>query len=234
MNTDLSLFYERYEALRDQADAAFARTRDLHADLVRCSLGCADCCWALFDLTLIEAMYINHRFGSAFRGIHRDSLLARCNQADRAIYRIKRRAFRRLSNGGDQGAIINGMARERVRCPMLTDQNRCEIYSFRPITCRLYGVPLRIGSESHTCGLSGFQKGAAYPTVFVDVLHNRLTDLSTDMVERVQSRHLRMGGMLVPLSMALLTTYDESYLGIGPESEKSDAAVPSTARTDDA
>lgn len=231
MNTDFSLFYERYRALRDKADAAFARTQGLHPDLVRCSLGCADCCWALFDLSLIEAMYINHRFGIAFSGARRDALLARCNQADRVIYRIKRRAYQRLSSGGGEDAIIRAMARERVPCPMLTDQNRCAIYSFRPITCRLYGVPLRIGAESHTCGLSGFQKGVAYPTVLVDVLQNRLADLSNDMIERIESRHLRMGSLLVPLSMALLTTYDDSYLGVGP-GLPGDAATE-TGRADD-
>jgi Fe-S-cluster containining protein len=232
MNTDFSLFYERYEALREQADAAFARTQGLHPDLVRCSVGCADCCYALFDVTLIEAMYINHRFGIEFGGTRRDTLLERCNQADRAIYRIKRRAYQQLSDGGDENAIIGALAREKVRCPLLTDQNRCEIYSFRPITCRLYGVPLRIGSDAHTCGLSGFEKGVAYPTVHVDVLQNRLANLSADMVERIGSRHLRMGNILVPLSMALLTNYDESYLGIEPETTQQDDAAPAMTRMD--
>lgn len=224
MNTGFTLFYETYETLRDQADAAFARTHGLHPDLVRCSVGCADCCYALFDLSLIEAMYISHRFNDVFGGVERETLLERCNQADRAVYRIKRRAYQQLRGGGDEGAIIAALAKERVRCPMLTEQNRCEIYSFRPVTCRLYGVPLRIGTEAHTCGLSGFEKGTAYPTVHVDVLQDRLTDLSVDMIERIGSRHPHMGRMLVPLSMALLTDYDGSYLGI--ESETPDTAAP--------
>ena len=39
--------------------AAFDRVRKTHAECVKCSEGCADCCHAVFDLTLIEALYLN-------------------------------------------------------------------------------------------------------------------------------------------------------------------------------
>ena len=53
----------------------------------------------------------------------------------------------------------------------------------------------------------------------MDKLTHALYGLSARLVREIQSRHHRMGEILVPLSMALLTEYNETYLGIGPEKE---------------
>ena len=106
---------------------------------------------------------------------------------------------------------------ERVRCPLLDEKKRCELYAFRPITCRLYGIPTSIAGKGHTCGLSGFKEGLAYPTVKLEKIQQRLYDLSSELVDSILSRHVKMAEILVPLSMALLTDYDENYLGISKE-----------------
>ena len=58
--------------------------------------------------------------------------------------------------------------------------------------------------------------GAAYPTVQLDRFQARLDALSREIAETVQSRFSELAEVYVPLSMALLTRYDEDYLGIGP------------------
>ena len=40
----------------------FAKVKEQFPDAVKCREGCADCCHALFDITLIEALYVNTRF----------------------------------------------------------------------------------------------------------------------------------------------------------------------------
>ena len=50
----------------------------------------------------------------------------------------------------------------------------------------------------------------------MDKIQNRLEDLSRDVATTVQSRFKELHDVYVPLSMALLTRYDEAYLGIGP------------------
>ena len=107
------------------------------------------------------------------------------------------------------------MAEYRVPCPLLNDSNLCDLYDDRPITCRLYGVPTAIGGQGHTCGLSAFEPGKTYPTVNLDAIQNRLFEISNDLVAALGSRHVKMGEMVVPLSMALLTIYSEDYLGVG-------------------
>ena len=44
-------------------------------------------------------------------------------------------------------------------------------------------------------------------------IQKKLFEISNELVKEIKSRHIKMGDMLVPLSMAILTLYDEEYLG---------------------
>jgi len=213
-------FFKRYEAISAMADQVFEKVKEKHPDEVKCQTGCADCCHALFDLTLIEALYINHHFNQKFSGPERDRLLEKANRADRRIYKIKRKAYQKVAAGEDEADVLEALAEERERCPMLNEKELCDVYEYRPITCRLYGIPTAINGKGHTCGKSGFVEGRAYPTVNLDNFQRMLYELSEELVQALKSRHRKMSEILVPLSMAVLTDYDEAYLGI--ESETSD------------
>jgi Fe-S-cluster containining protein len=230
MDFDFTPYFKRYEAIVEQADAAFDKIKQDHPECVKCAKECSDCCHALFDVTFIEALYINHKSNTVFQKATLDSLLERANKADRLIHKLKRNATKALQSGRDEREILAQMAEHRVPCPLLNDEKLCDLYDFRPITCRLYGVPTAIGGQGHTCGLSAFEPGKAYPTVNLDAIQDRLFSLSRELVAALGSRHIRMGDMVVPLSMALITAYDEAYLGLdGPEtsdtSEASDRAA---------
>jgi Fe-S-cluster containining protein len=106
------------------------------------------------------------------------------------------------------------MAAQRIRCPLLDNDDKCELYRSRPITCRLYGIPTVIGGQAHTCGLSGFEEGKPYPTVKLDAIQNKLYQISFELAQEIKSRYPKLAEVLVPLSMALLTDYNDEYLGI--------------------
>jgi Fe-S-cluster containining protein len=229
MDFDFRPYFEKYQKLVKQVDEVFVSIREQYPEEVRCQIGCADCCNALFDLSLIEAIYINHRFQAAHQDLKRDRLLEKANRADRDTYRIKRSAYRDLQAGKSEEEVLDDMARQRVRCSMLNDEDRCEIYPFRPITCRAYGIPTSIRGRGHTCGLTGFKPGEPYPTVNLDAIYQQLYQISSEMVADMKSRHVKMAEMLVPLSMALITVYDETYLGLGEE-EPADSNKEKQAR----
>jgi Fe-S-cluster containining protein len=214
MEFDLAPYFSRYEALARLADQAFERVAKDHSQCISCKIGCADCCHALFDLTLIEALYINQKFKEKFKGPQRELLLDKANTADRQVARIKRQAVDNLNKGISERDILAELARKRVRCPLLNDQDSCDLYGYRPITCRFYGVPTAIGGVGHTCGESGFEKGRQYPTVNLDRIHQQLQQISAELVRDMESKFIKLADILVPLSMALLTLYDEEYLGI--------------------
>lgn len=223
MIPDLTDIFDRYEALVAEVDAVFTRVAEQHPDCVTCEKGCSECCHALFDLSLVEAMYLNRNFKSLFGdGENRSRIVSRANEADRKSYRIKRQAYRDSQAGVETQVILDRMARERLRCPLLGEDDACEMYQQRPITCRLYGIPTAIGGKGHTCGKAGFAKGEAYPTVHMDRIQDRLLALSREIAERVGSKYSELSGVFVPASMALLTVYDERYLGV--RSAKKDEA----------
>ena len=214
MGLDFEPFFKEYEALLALADKTFEKVRQDYPDLVKCKVECADCCYALFDLPLIEALYINHHFNQTFKGKPKEDYLEAVNQIDRQIHKLKRKANKDLEAGRSEEEILTELAEARVHCPLLNDQNQCDLYGFRPITCRLYGIPTQIGGKGRTCTLSGFKPGEQYPTVNIDILQKKLFQLSERLARAIQSRYGGLGEILVPLSMALLTEYDETYLGV--------------------
>lgn len=214
---DLAPYFKKYETLVATADAAFERVRKAYADCVKCEEKCADCCFALFDLTLIEALYLHHKFQEKYKGPKKAELLEKANRVDRRIYKIKRKAYRDLEAGKNEGEILAEMAFERVRCPLLNIEELCDLYDYRPITCRFYGIPTAIGGSGHTCGKSGFSKGEKYPTVNLDAIHNQLQQISAELLRDIQSKNVKLADLLVPLSSAMISDYDDVYLGIAEE-----------------
>lgn len=214
MDLDFTSYFERYEALVAAADKAFDQVASQYPDCMRCGLGCADCCHALFDLTFIEALYINHQFNRQVQGQQRELLLDRANTADRQTHKIKRAAADKIKAGVDETTVLEDMARQRVRCPLLNAGSTCDFYNHRPITCRLYGIPTAIYGKGHTCGKSGFEPGTAYPTVRQDALQQKLIALSAELVEALGSRFHGLADLLMPLSMALLADFNDEYLGV--------------------
>ena len=216
MIPDLSPVFARYEALRDEADALFARVDAACPGCVVCRRGCSDCCHALFDLSFVEAMYINRAFAAALDyGPERSRILSGASEADRRLARLKRDLYRAEKAGEPAEAIMERAAKMRMPCPLLdAEAGLCILYDSRPITCRLYGVPTAIGGRGHVCGFSGFKGGGAYPTVHLDKIQARLETLSREAAEALGSRFSEIAQVYVPLSMALLTSYDANYLGI--------------------
>ena len=217
MSVDLTSYFKKYDALVAQADAAFDRVKTAHADCVECEEKCADCCHALFDLTLIEALYIHHKFNDKYQGSEKAELLEKSNRADRRIYKIKRQAYKELQAGKKEGEILAAMALERVRCPLLNEKDLCDLYDYRPLTCRFYGIPTAIGGAGHTCGKSGFKQGEEYPTISLDSVHNRLQQISAELLRDIQSKNIKLADLLVPLSSAVIMDFDDVFLGIAEE-----------------
>ena len=217
MSVDLTSYFNKYEALVAQAEGVFDRVKTAHTDCVKCEEKCADCCFALFDLTLIEALYIHHKFNEKYQGLEKAELLEKSNRADRRIYKIKRRAYNDLQAGKNEGEILAAMALERVRCPLLNEKELCDLYEYRPITCRFYGIPTAIGGAGHTCGKSGFKQGEKYPTVNLDAVHSQLQQISAELLRDIQSKNIKLADLLVPLSSAVILDFDDVFLGIAEE-----------------
>lgn len=229
MKDKLSEIFNRYEKWVCQIDGIYESTRQQFPDCVACKITCSDCCYALFDLSLVEALYINWKFFDTLSGEVKDQILETANRVDREVYKLKRKAFKAVSSGEKtEDQVLFEMAAERCQCPLLNPDNQCALYAYRPVTCRLYGIPTSIGGRGHTCGRSAFQEGVAYPTVKLDAVQNKLHEFSTEIVRTLNSTHQEMDKILMPLSMALLTVFDEEYLGARPQPTSCETQEAST------
>ncbi|MGV1099850.1 YkgJ family cysteine cluster protein [Thiovibrio sp. JS02] len=154
-------------------DQAFSRVREAHPGEVRCGRGCEDCCHAVFDLSLVEAVNL------------KKALAALPLSAQAQV-----RAAAETALGLWRGIVDQAKdpAKERIRCPLLGEGGVCLCYEARPVNCRTYGIPTVIGGKGHVCGLSGFEPGKSYPTANLAALQQVLFDLSAQLAGEERGR----------------------------------------------
>ena len=220
---DLTPFFARYETLVSQADSLFAAVRSKYPQEVQCKKKCSSCCHAMFDLSLIEILYLDAKVQEVIPfGVERSALQERADKADRETIRIKRSFFKAAKTGTECNDILRDAAAVQLRCPLLDDNDLCIMYEYRPITCRVYGAPTSIGGKAHTCGKTGFVQGVPYPTINVDRIQDQLAELSLELAEGLGSRYTKLHTMYLPVSSVLITNFDATYLGIGKPPREDD------------
>ncbi len=214
MAIDFKEHFVKYEAVVSMVDGIFQRVKKEFSKEVFCREKCSDCCYALFDLTIIEAIYLNHKFNEKFTGEEKKKIVDNAVKTDRAIVRLKREAYREFEKNKNEVDILAKMGRERIRCPLLGPDNLCILYESRPMTCRIYGVPTSSSGMSHICGRTNFEEGKKYPTVNMDKIYSELQLLSAELTSAINFDNIKMCEMLIPVSMALITDFNEDYLGV--------------------
>ncbi|MBF0210673.1 MAG: YkgJ family cysteine cluster protein [Desulfamplus sp.] len=214
MSIDFKEHFAKYEALVSMVDGIFNKVKDEYPKEVFCREKCSDCCYAIFDIPIIEAIYINHKFNQTFSGVKKMELIDTASKVDRSLFKMKRDAYIEVQNGADQLDVLAKMSIERVRCPLLGADNLCVLYESRPITCRLYGIPTSTQGASHICGRTNFEQGSKYPTVNMDKIYTQMQLISADMVKDIKAKNIKVCEMLIPVSMALITDFNEEFFGI--------------------
>ena len=193
-----------YELLTDRAESTFRKVKEKHGECISCMPHCADCCHAVFGLFLIEAAYINIHFNQLDIRI-REEVISRCEQADKDLLRLERI----MHTFKDDPRMMNySIARERVRCPLLNDDDECELYIHRPITCRVYGIPTSIHGKTRVCGKSKFIAGKTYPIYYLDGTYRELHGLSLELLSDFGSEEIEKASLLFSVSKVLRTPID--------------------------
>jgi Fe-S-cluster containining protein len=147
-------------------DQAFEAVRRAHPEALTCGKGCADCCRAVFDVSLVEAVNLQ---------VHLQRLDPTVREEIARAAQEARQAWEQIMAAGLDPAVA------RIRCPLLDDQGLCLCYEARPVNCRTYGIPTVIDGKGHVCGFSGFEPGKTYPTVNLASLQRILHNLSVQM-----------------------------------------------------
>ncbi|MBN1102051.1 MAG: YkgJ family cysteine cluster protein [Deltaproteobacteria bacterium] len=200
----LAQLLRSYELLADRADRSFAAMARERGESLKCRKGCSDCCHAVFGLFLIEAAYLQNHFHRLDPEVQKAALL-RCNEMERGLRRLEKKMQLHWEDPQMQNYI---MAAERIRCPLLNEEQDCVLYTHRPITCRVYGIPARIHGKTRVCAKSGFQAGESYPVFDLDGVYRSLYGLSLELLESEGEKDAEKASLLISVSKVITTPLD--------------------------
>jgi len=134
-----------------RVDAALAAGAKRAGARLACHVGCTECCIGPFPISWLDA----RRLAAGLAEL--ETREPKRAAAIRARARSARRRMARGFPGDPESGRLNEDERARERffdrhgalpCPALDPQRgACELYAARPLTCRSYGPPVRIGRE---------------------------------------------------------------------------------------
>jgi Fe-S-cluster containining protein len=133
----------KYGSLLNEIDRWFAGTAAAHPDEIRCASGCSECCRGLFDITLLDALFLQQGFARLSPEI-REAVLA---EAKRRVSLLQQKwpeySHPYLLNHRPEEDWEELMPDDdETPCLLLDGAGRCLVYEHRPMTCRLHGLPL--------------------------------------------------------------------------------------------
>ena len=190
---------QNYQLLVDKADRAFKEMKEAYAPNIMCKRHCSDCCHAVFGLFLIEAAFVKQQFDELHKEKRKAALL-RCSETEKGLRRLEK-MLKQFENDPNMQAYT--MARERIRCPLLNENNDCMLYDHRPITCRVYGIPTRIQGKARVCGKAGFEKGKSYPAFDLDGMYRDLFILSRELLNSAERGEPEKASLMISVSKVL-------------------------------
>lgn len=139
----MNALLDRYGELLGEVDVWFRRCQEQHSDQVACRNGCSACCRGLFDITLLDALYLKYGFERLPERLRRSILRDASARLD---------VLSRINPEFREPWLLNGMPEDEweplmpeddeTPCLLLSASGGCLVYDYRPMTCRLNGIPL--------------------------------------------------------------------------------------------
>ncbi|MCM0083066.1 YkgJ family cysteine cluster protein [Geomonas sp. Red32] len=131
-----------YNKLLSLIDEWFARCMERYPDKIACGTGCSSCCRGLFDITLLDALFLKRGFDALSPEV-KGRVLAKCGER----LGLMREEWPELAHpfllnhrpDEDWEALMPD--EDETPCVLLDGDGRCLVYDNRPMTCRLHGIP---------------------------------------------------------------------------------------------
>lgn len=184
---DLSPFFQDYEALLLGVDTLFREAAATRTDLQSCGSETDRCCYELVELSLVEAAYLSHHMNRVLPSAKRTSTI------DRALHVVKkvrelRKAMETESSqpGHDTRKLREAYRTSEVLCPLSLD-GKCEVYEFRPVACRIFGLGDSWRDAEGAIVQDEAQKTDPQAPDLNDQVRNTLAKISADMLYALSS-----------------------------------------------
>jgi Fe-S-cluster containining protein len=134
---------ETWQSALSRLDDWFRSAHARHPGVIPCRAGCSACCHGPFDISAADALLLQEGLATLPEAVRlavrarSEALFTRMRQLAPAW-----RAPWDLAQLGEEhfDAMIESLAEEP--CPLLDEAGRCVAYLFRPLVCRLIGLPM--------------------------------------------------------------------------------------------
>jgi Fe-S-cluster containining protein len=161
MKAGLAPILDTYRELLDGIDAWFGNCLAVAPPgSLACRQGCSACCRGLFDITLLDACLLQEGFAGLPATV-REHVLARCRPRLAELQQCwpdLRPPY--LLNALPDDDWTAMPEEDETPCPLLGADGLCLIYPFRPMTCRLHGLPnLDLSGEDFSTDLCTLHPG---------------------------------------------------------------------------
>lgn len=185
-------------------DAAFAEAARKSGDWLLCKPGCTQCCHGVFAIHQLDGERLRH--GLAELGTSDPARAARVRA--RAADAVARLA---ADYPGDTASgILDESEEAEMRfeefanddpCPVLDPiTGTCDLYAFRPMTCRVFGPPVRSEDGLGVCELC--YHGASVEEIAGCEMVPDPDDLESRVLCEVEKRTKRAGKTIVAYAIA--------------------------------
>ena len=132
-------------------DAALADTARRAGDFLACRIGCTQCCYGAFAINALDAARL--RAGMSALRSAQPALAAAIERRARAWLAEHGSDF----PGDGEAGLLGTSDADRAHfeefanddaCPALDPATgRCDLYAWRPMTCRVFGPPIRMAGQ---------------------------------------------------------------------------------------
>lgn len=117
-------FFESIESYKDfiyKIDQLIEEIKQEYPDDINCQEGCCGCCNNIFNISIIEGIYLQEGFKKLNYEIQ-DTIIKNLHSIKKSIEETPDK-------------------KEFIHCPLLLNK-RCSLYAYRPVICRTFGYPM--------------------------------------------------------------------------------------------
>jgi Fe-S-cluster containining protein len=195
---------DKDQALIQIVDSALAEVTRRSGKWLVCRPGCTQCCIGVFPINQLDALRLR-------RGL--DDLQTRAPERAQQVRERAREAVARLSldfpgdpvsgvldEGDDAAERFADFANDEP-CPALdSETGNCELYESRPMTCRVFGPPVRSEDGLGACELC--YQGASDEEIASCEMRPDPEDLESALLKRLEESTGTHGNTIIAFCLA--------------------------------
>jgi Fe-S-cluster containining protein len=191
-------------ALIQIVDSALAETARRSGDWLVCRRGCTQCCIGVFPINQLDALRL--RRGLADLEKHAPRRAARLRErardaVDRWSPDFPGDPVSGVLDDGDGAAERFADFANDEPCPALDPETgNCELYESRPMTCRVFGPPVRSEDGLGVCELC--YQGATEEEIAACEMKPDPDDLESTLLKEVEERNGTRGNTIIAFCLA--------------------------------